>query len=112
MSKNKLISHFSRENRRVRDAKLKLKRILHRIALPKGTSLEERISIESIIDDIISARMEIQVELLGEFKNRIRNMVIETLGQEREQTREMVNEMLGLVGKSSQEKRNEITERE
>ena len=94
MSRNKIISHFSRENRHARDAKLKLKRVLHRIALPKGTSLEERISIESIVDDIISAKIEIQVELLEEFKNRIRNMVIETIQQEREQTREMVNQML------------------
>lgn len=83
MTREKITSFFSREGKHSREAKTKLKRILFRIALPKGLSLEEKISIESLVDDIISSRMETQIILLEEFQRRIQNSVIETMKEER-----------------------------
>lgn len=94
MSMKERIPFFSREGKHSRAAKQNLKRILFRIALPNGISLEEKILIESVVDDIISARLETQVILLEEFQRRNQNEVIEIMKEERESIREMVKKML------------------
>jgi len=92
MGMKERIPFFSREGKHSRAAKMKLKRILFRIAMPNGISLEEKIMIESIIDDIITARMEAQVMLLEEFQRRSQNAIIELLKEEREETMKLIEE--------------------
>jgi len=94
MSLKERIAHFSREGKHSRIAKLNLKRILFRIAMPNGISLEEKITIESIVDNIISARLETQVRVLEEFQRRSQNEMIEIMKEEKEEIRKMVTEML------------------
>ena len=84
------IPFFSQEGRHSREAKTKLKRILFRIALPKGISLEEKIMIESLVDDIISARLEAQILLLEEFQRRNQNEMIELIKEGREEIMELI----------------------
>jgi len=86
------IPFFSREGKKSRAAKINLKRLLFRIALPNGISLEEKILIESIIDDIIAARMEAQVMLLEEFQRRNQNEMIELMKEERENIMNLIEE--------------------
>ena len=83
-------SYFSKENKRIRAAKKKLKQILYRIALPNGISIKERLSIDSLIDDIIVSRVETQVQLLEDFQIRMQSVVLETLKEEREETLKLV----------------------
>lgn len=93
------IPFFSREGKHSRLAKINLKRILFRIAMPKGISLEEKIMVESIVDDIVSARMEAQVMLLEEFQRVSQNSIIETLKEEREETMKLIEKRFKEVEK-------------
>ncbi len=97
MTRETRASFFSREGKHSRQAKTKLKRILFRIALPKGLSLEEKISIESIVDDIVASRLEAQIILLEEFQRRIQNSVIETMKEERVETMKIIEERFRVI---------------
>ena len=94
MDKKKFTSFFSKDSKPSRSAKNKLKQILFRLSMPRHLTTEEKLMVESLVDDIINAKLIRQVELLENFQQAIVNTVRETLREERIETLNKVQEMI------------------
>lgn len=77
-----------------RRAKLMLKQLLYRIALPKGLSSKEMRSINEIVDYIIDASISKQVESFSELRTEMNNILGETLQEFRKEILEEVKKCL------------------